>query len=132
MRKLPHYLEPLAGLVDFNSFGELPDLMALVASSEKKSIIDALIETNDRLPSARDAGVGYDFVADANLSGLGTSCSAVRCRLARIREMCSFAALYTDQIVVRNPVQSCLLAINFKDLKLREFEISEVSGRFWH
>lgn len=47
----------------------------------------------------------FTFTANQTLSGWGTPCGALECRLLKIDQMLSFSALYADEVYVRNPFE---------------------------
>lgn len=51
----------------------------------------------------------FSFVANSSLSGGGHPCSDPGCRKRNIDNLCSFAALYADEVYIQNPFESLML-----------------------
>ena len=92
------------------SLGSHPQDM--VANLERLSFekFGELVETlSFSLPSTIIPKNSFSFTSNGSLSGGRFPCASHKCRLQKIDELSSFAALYADHVFVQNPFDVLLV-----------------------
>jgi hypothetical protein len=54
----------------------------------------------------KDQHLTFDFAANTSLSGQGYPCMDEGCRIRKAEELATFAALYADRVLIRDPFES--------------------------
>jgi hypothetical protein len=75
-----------------------------IASGNKTKLLDFVQEVEYTLPYVRQrTSSRFGFLANTSLSGGPYPCHDAGCRLAKADELARFAALYADEILIRDP-----------------------------
>jgi hypothetical protein len=106
-----------------------------VLSCSDSELVDLACELSIALrPEIKPRNESFSFVANSSLSGGQFPCSALDCRLAKLDEVTSFAAMYADEVFIQDPFEKVALKAEHSN-SITQADRSDIAFgilAYWH
>lgn len=103
MEVQPNFLTVISQFVDVLAIGDFEEILPGIEVLKKDQLIDFCVAISHSLPRPSKKSGQFGYVGNSSLSGLAYPCQMFDCRSKNISTILSFAAAYSDEIVLFDP-----------------------------